>query len=562
MITNALRWPALEGLERDLPEAIALERGIFGKAHGSASDYRWLAMTQRFTAPRRRLEQDLALGEQDEPSRGILWRSDGDVSSAIVFYPSRAHDASGRSGFLEKQVLEWKRTANIPAALGALVLLPAVSRLDASDWWEQRSDVQWSSDDVIDLADIPPLTLTLSSVEQAIAQGLDELARATSEDALASFYANVLAGGRGIPLRGVSDPLSPLALAALLLPLPRRIADVFCAAAWLPSTWLSESTLQNLRRSWTAIVAGPVPIAFEGSPAGEEGIEQARAMASAIFTRQGPGRSGTERTQAADETTVRPVQLALWGPIAAGKSALLAKLFIDARDEQWDVFPTQQSLEFINGMRLRMSTTNQFPIATTPGHVLAIEYVFVHRRQGVTASLQMEDRAGLESEQLTDEGIGQHVSLRNRLSSADGIVLLFDPMSDQAILENRVLRTLELLHVASERTGRRDPRPMAVCVSKADRLIERPRDFTRALESPDEFVRERVSPVLVTALDRYCSNYRLFPLSAAGVRLRHGVIEPAVFIDENFNPRICPGGRSFNLMAPFSWLLNQLTGLA
>src|SRR5215213_602726 len=99
MITNALRWPALEGLEQELPSTIVCERGIFGKAHGSAADYHWLAMTPRFTAPRRRLEQDLVLGEQDEPSRATLWRSDGDVSSAIVFYPSRAHDASGRSGF-------------------------------------------------------------------------------------------------------------------------------------------------------------------------------------------------------------------------------------------------------------------------------------------------------------------------------------------------------------------------------------------------------------------------------------------------------------------------------
>ncbi len=562
MITNALRWPALEGLEQEVPSTIACERGIFGKAHGSASDYHWLAMTPHFTAARRRLEQDLELGEQDEPSCATLWRSDGDVSSAINFYPSRAHDASGRSGFLEKQVLEWKRPPNTPAALGALMLLPMVARLDADDWWKQRSDVQWSSDDVIDLTGVPPIPTTMASIEKAIVQGLDELARAVSEDGLTEFYANVLAGNRGIAMRGVNEPLSPVALAALLLPLPRKIADAFCAAAWLPSTWLSESTLQNLRRCWTAIIAAPVPVASVGSEPTAEQIDEARALAGAISARRAPTRVMTERAQAASEPTVKPVQLALWGPIAAGKSALLAKLFMDAKDEQWDVFPTQQSLEFINGMRLRMRTANQFPMATTPGHVQTIEYVFVHRQHGVTASLQMEDRAGLESEELKDEEIGQYVSLRKRLSSADGLVLLFDPMSDEAVLENRVLRTLELLHVASERTGRRDPRPMAICVSKADRLIQRPRDFTRALESPDEFVRERVAPVLVSALDRYCGNYRLFPISAAGVRLRHGVIEPAVFIDENFSSRICPGGSSFNLMAPFSWLLNQLTRLA
>ena len=93
-------------------------------------------------------------------------------------------------------------------------------------------------------------------------------------------------------------------------------------------------------------------------------------------------------------------------------------------------------------------------------------------------------------------------------------------------------------------------------------LIETAADFRRALDAPDEFVRERVSPVLVQGLDHYCAKYRLFPVSAVGVRLRHGVVEPAVFSDERLQPRICPGGRPFNLRAPFAWLLNELTHLS
>jgi hypothetical protein len=114
--------------------------------------------------------------------------------------------------------------------------------------------------------------------------------------------------------------------------------------------------------------------------------------------------------------------------------------------------------------------------------------------------------------------------------------------------------------VASGRIGRKDERPIAVCLSKADTLIRTPADFRRAIEWPDDFVREHLDPGLVRPLERLCANYRLFPISAAGVRLRYGAIEPVVFLDENLEPRICPGGRPFNLMAPFTWLLQQLTG--
>jgi hypothetical protein len=139
-------------------------------------------------------------------------------------------------------------------------------------------------------------------------------------------------------------------------------------------------------------------------------------------------------------------------------------------------------------------------------------------------------------------------------------VLLFDPLSDEGLLEARVADTLELLNVFSDHSGRKEERPIAVCVSKADVLIDTAKDLQRAIDAPHDFVRERLALALVRPLDRYCTNYRLFPVSAAGTRLRRGLIEPTVFLDEGFVSRICPGSRPFNLMAPFSWILSQVSG--
>ncbi len=553
---NTLRWPALHSDAGDLPSSISCERGIWGKVHASPSDFRWIATTPGLSAPSRHFEHELPLGAEDAPVRATLWRVVGDICHAVALVPSGAHDASGRTGFVEKHILEWRRPSTVPAAAGALLLLPAVARFDAIDWSEPREEVQWSDDGVAGLDPVAPLLL---SIETALAEGLHALTKATTEEALAQFYASLLAGNRGVALAGMTEPLRPDAMAALLLPLPRDVADTLSIAGWLPSTRLADE--DELRRCWNVVIGGTtnVPAGPIAAPSAEQ-IAEAQAMARSIFTNRPPSRAKTTDTSASSGP--KTVQLALWGPSAAGKTALLAKLFLDANDDQWEVFPTEQSLKFIHSMRGRMKTSNQFPNATKAGQPEGIEYLFRNRGNGVIASLQLEDRAGLESEDLEDEARGGSVSLRRRLGAADGLVVLIDPTSDQTVLESRVSHAFDLLHVASGRGAEKDPRPIAVCVSKADLLIEQPDDFRKALECPDEFVRERVSPVLVNAIDRLCSNYRFFPLSAAGVRLRLGIIEPVVFIDEALEPRICPGGVPFNLMAPFTWLLNQLTGVS
>ena len=552
---TALNWPALQR-DAEFPTRISFEQGVWGKVHGASSDFRWITTTPAFAGARNHIERELSLGSEDAATQSTFWRALGDTCYTAGFYPSRAVDAAGRTGFLEKQILEWQRPAGVPAALGALLLLPVAARLDDTNWWEKHSDVHWDDQAALPLAAAPPLQASMASIAQAIAEGLRLLAESTSEDALTELYAAILAGGRAVPLKGLSAPLPATALAALLLPLPRSVADRLSIAGWLPSKRPSD----DAGRCWDVILGGaaPWPGGDSVAPTADQ-LRDARTMAKAVLA----GIPGDLGAGAVQDVDVKPFDIALWGPSAAGKTAFVAKLYIDAEgDENWDVFPTARSLRFIKDMRELMRTKSQFPNATAFGNVEGIEYVFTHRKTGIRSLLQLEDRAGKESEELDDEAKAGKVSLKKRLTSAGGLVLMFDPMSDEAVLEARVSDTLELLNVARGRVGRKEERPIAVCVSKADTLIETPADYRRAIEAPDEFVRERkhVSRALVRAFDRYCTNYRLFPVSAAGVRLRHGVIEPAVFIDERLESRICPEGRPLNLMAPFSWILGQLMG--
>jgi hypothetical protein len=107
------------------------------------------------------------------------------------------------------------------------------------------------------------------------------------------------------------------------------------------------------------------------------------------------------------------------------------------------------------------------------------------------------------------------------------------------------------------RGGKPDERPLAVCLSKADLLMESPEDLRLALEEPDRFVRPRLSRQILAVLDQFHADYRLFPVSAVGVRLRWGVVEPAVFYDEALSPRIYPGAEPVHLVTPFAWLLDR-----
>ena len=565
IVSTALQWPALETDGRAIQERIEYERGVWGKAHGARSDFRWIASTAAFLPQHERIRSELSLGREDVPSRFTAWRATDGYCCAMSCYQSTARDASGRTDFVEEQIAVWKRTPGLPAAVCALLLLPEAAKFEPISVGAQ-SGIQWSKEDaVIGLGETanPPLAVTLAAIEASIATGLLMLTTSVSRDALAELYASLLAGARGISFPGLTTSLPQEAIAALLLPLPRTIADRISIAGWLPSSPLAEDSLADVRRCWDVVAGGETQIPPDPASrtATADDLRQANAMADAVFA-GAPGAlaaSAALVVPRALSPSIKPFRLTLWGPSAAGKTALLAILFLRAPDADWEIFPTKTGETFTDLMQESMISDNAFPKATTVGHIEAIEYLFHQKKTGVSASLVLEDRAGRDFEYLDDGPNDAGANVTNRLGSADGLVLLFDPLADPATLEKHVSRTLKRIHIESGRGIAKDERPIAVCVSKADVLIQTADDYRCAVETPDDFVRSRVPAVLTAELDRYCVHYRLFPVSVATIRLRYGVIRPSVFLDEELRPRICPGDNAFNLMKPFSWLIGELT---
>lgn len=244
--------------------------------------------------------------------------------------------------------------------------------------------------------------------------------------------------------------------------------------------------------------------------------------------------------------------VALWGPSSSGKTAFLAQLYLQHSPE-WGVYPTAASLRFLELVR-PFTETNRFPPATVAPadeDVERVAYTFRHAISGREVDLVVEDRPGQESEDLADEA-------KRRFNEAHGLILLFDPETERRSLKGKIEWTLTRLNVAAGRGSKKDERPIAICLSKSDLLIHTPGDLQRATERPREFVLEKISGEILQWLDRFCSNYELFPVSSVGVRVRHGVVEPVVFYDENLMLRMGSDGSPINLLRPFTWLFDQI----
>jgi double-GTPase-like protein len=246
--------------------------------------------------------------------------------------------------------------------------------------------------------------------------------------------------------------------------------------------------------------------------------------------------------------------LCLWGPSSVGKTALLAQLFHfgNRAGTDWEVLPAAAAQEFVETTRQRMREENRFPLATgaTSHSVHALGYYFRHRTRDVVASLVVEDRAGAQWE--------AYDPIAEQLRAAQGLVLLLDATFEPARLEGYLARTLQRLAHSRGDATRRDPRPIAVCLSKADLWIRTPEELISAMAEPDAFVRRWLDGRCLASLATYCERFCLFPVSAIGVRLRWGAVEPTVFVDEHGVDRLCPHTRPVNLLEPFAWVLDQL----
>ncbi|HEV7506934.1 MAG TPA: hypothetical protein VGS07_18735 [Thermoanaerobaculia bacterium] len=277
-------WPALD-LQEPAPRRLEVEWAVWGKVHGAASDYRWIAHSPGFDPQAQRLQPELLVGGEDAPASATCWRALAGSFCAVSCYPSRAMDASRRSGFLEKQLLLWRPPAAAPAALGALLLLPRVARSTDRVWWDSSADPGWSRPDfalVLKPEEAAPVEDFESELQRNAEAGLAALREAVGEESvLADFYSALLAGQRPAILGGLARPLSPEGLAALLLPLPREVADRLSVAGWLLSQRVDA---ESFRRLWDVLVCDRPPAALRtASPAGvtEQGREAARAVFAA-----------------------------------------------------------------------------------------------------------------------------------------------------------------------------------------------------------------------------------------------------------------------------------------
>jgi hypothetical protein len=241
----------------------------------------------------------------------------------------------------------------------------------------------------------------------------------------------------------------------------------------------------------------------------------------------------------------------LWGPQSAGKTVFLAQLYTATltTETNWKIHPKEEkSLEFIQEMRKTMNENNVFPRATPQGIVEQMSFFFKNEKLGIEAVLSLEDRAGKDFEEFKDDA-------QKRLQHVDGLILIYDPLLGK---QNLLMETIEKIHLMSNRGVGLDNRPYAVCISKADILIESMDDYLNAKNNPDSFVRLRLDSKLIKHLDQHCSNYKFFPVSSAGLCIRYGAFELTVFYDENLKPRICSSGRPFNLLEPFAWVAREL----
>jgi hypothetical protein len=292
-VTGIERWPALAGLGTSRASR-TVERATWGKVHGASTDFRWIAATRGFLDLNGHPERDLSVGSEDAPAVFALWRSGDDLLLAARCHPSRAVDAAGRSGALEKPVLAWRRDPALPAAAAAALLLARVEELDDGSWWDEAASSRaWEQDPnfVHDLGTGPEVPTSREALESMVAASCQSLrswlAGQGGEDLLAALYAGLLAGDRPTFHGSASEqPLPGSAFAAILLPFERRLADRLSIAGWLPSF---RRPGEALGERWDLVVhderLGP-PAEIRGRSG--EALERARRMARAVL-RDDPG---------------------------------------------------------------------------------------------------------------------------------------------------------------------------------------------------------------------------------------------------------------------------------
>lgn len=245
-------YPAFAGLDQ-LPPRISFERAIWGKVDGARSDFRWIARSSGFKGHLQHLERDLTIGLEEQPRKAPFWRwwNTSCCYYAVSCYESRARDADGRSGFMEKQIIEW-RPEGVPAMVGALYLLREAANFEDNLATTSALDTRWSDLTFSLPLESKPCQVTSEGLQGLLEKGRQDLSRIPDRE-LAHFFYNLGATGQKAFAASPDGPLTPEALAVLLLPLDREKADRISLGAWIPS----QKTDANALRNWDGLVCDP-----------------------------------------------------------------------------------------------------------------------------------------------------------------------------------------------------------------------------------------------------------------------------------------------------------------
>jgi len=193
---------------------------------------------------------------------------------------------------------------------------------------------------------------------------------------------------------------------------------------------------------------------------------------------------------------------------------------------------------------------NRFPPATAVGTRTRVVYDLLSPA-GIAVSINFTDRAGEEIDRLTEETI-------HELGDNDGILLLLDSMQHRQDLQTGLRRMLNMIHMASGRDATLSSTPVAICLTKVDRLLLSHHELHEAEDAPDVFVSTRIDSSLDAVAKTRLRRFRFFPVSAAGVFVSHDCVRTATFYDESLTLRLAHGGSPVNLTKPIEWLIETM----
>lgn len=252
------------------------------------------------------------------------------------------------------------------------------------------------------------------------------------------------------------------------------------------------------------------------------------------------------------------MQLVMWGPSASGKTIFLAQLFLQPETPGWAVRAKPEAVQEVERLAKRMRGENAFPPPTTVGVSPDLNFRLIQESTGASADIVIKDRAGAESEALDERSF-------DLIRGASGLLLMFDHTREPSALLTEVQLTMLKLYAdretqaAGQAVRHKDPRPIAICLTKADLLMQTPKDLARSISTPDAFVRESLDRRIVQCVEGYCERIAFFPVSSVGLRVRLGAVDPVVFLDEELGLRLGHLETPVNLIEPFAWIFGEVS---